>query len=76
MVSALYIVRHDSKGPSDCALCGAKNVPLFTLNLTAREEPRLEPLAPKTHTGICENCWWRIGTLLRRKTSYRAACEA
>lgn len=67
MVSALFNVRHGS-----CSLCGAEGVQLSQLNLTAGAEPRLERVRSNVHTGICEGCWWNVGVLLRRKTSYRS----
>lgn len=54
MVSVLFSVKHDH-----CGLCGEQR-PLFVLNLTAGEQPRLEPKADGTHAGVCLDCWLRV----------------
>lgn len=58
MVSALFRTKHGS-----CALCGIAEPPsgLFTLNLTAGEDPKLEPKGERTHTGCCLRCWRLVG---------------
>ena len=60
MVSAQFDVKHGC-----CGLCG-KERPLWQLNLTAHEPPRLERVGPITHTGICGVCFQEIARVILR----------
>lgn len=58
-MNALFSVKHDH-----CGLCGEQH-PLFVLNLTRGEQPRLEPKQDGTHTGVCMTCWSEVADVLR-----------
>lgn len=57
MVSILYT---QVRNGGYCSRC-KKQVRIFTLDLTADEDPKLKPNPPNVHAGLCLRCWRLVG---------------